>query len=346
MSKSLRLSETWYRRGLWGVAVLLAWFLTGLGGVVIRDLPKVEKPLQLESFLDHAKAETLREKIKTAEAAKHETEQALDQSGLMLEKMRTQTSSQQRSFRDWLATRHVTGDANNDPEVMTRTRALDQQRVREQAAAEEVEANRQALLDLRQDIGNAQQQLRQMETDARKQLVDARQHTELRVFLYRLLLTLPLLLIAAWLFVRFRKGTYWPFVWGFIFFATFVFFFELVPYLPSYGGYGRYGVGVISVLVAGSYAIRALNRYIEKQKVAEAKPERERRRELGYDAALVRLGKGVCPGCERAVKLDDGKTDFCPHCGIALFVHCTHCDARKSAFTHYCFQCGSRQGER
>ena len=31
MSKTLRLSEKWFHRGLWLVAFLFAWFLTGLG---------------------------------------------------------------------------------------------------------------------------------------------------------------------------------------------------------------------------------------------------------------------------------------------------------------------------
>ena len=57
--------------------------------------------------------------------------------------------------------------------------------------------------------------------------------------------------------------------------------------------------------------------------------------------ALARLAKGVCPGCERSVDLKDGQTDFCPHCGLHLFDHCTHCDARKSAFASYCFSCGT-----
>src|SRR5699024_8679033 len=49
----------------------------------------------------------------------------------------------------------------------------------------------------------------------------ARDQMDLRVFIYRLLLTLPLLLIAGYLFKTKRNSSYWPFVWGFIFFALF-----------------------------------------------------------------------------------------------------------------------------
>src|SRR5690606_24609745 len=94
-------------------------------------------------------------------------------------------------------------------------------------------------------------------------------------------------------------------------------------------------------VIAGRAAIRALGRYLERQQQAESMPEQQRRKALAYDAALAHLAKGVCPGCERSVKLDDGATDFCPHCGIGLYQACGSCGARKSTFTRFCFRCGS-----
>lgn len=110
-----------------------------------------------------------------------------------------------------------------------------------------------------------------------------------------------------------------------------------------YGGYVRYVVGIVLTVLIGRYAILALNRYLERQKLAEQQPDAQRREELSYDVALTRLGKGVCPGCERGVDLKNDKIDFCPHCGIGLFDHCGKCSTRKSAFAHFCHACGSKR---
>ncbi len=228
---------------------------------------------------------------------------------------------------------------------MARTRSLDGLKDRERAAGVAVEAQQQAALDARQTVQRERRKLGEMEIAAQKLLDAEQRRVELRVFLYRLALTLPLLVVAGWLFAKKRKSTYWPFVWGFIFFAVFAFFVELVPYLPSYGGYVRYVVGIVLTVLAGRQAIVSLNRYLEKQKLAEQLPDAQRRDELSYDTALARLSKGVCPGCERPVDLKNTEIDFCPHCGIGLFDHCLPCNARKSAFAKFCHACGA-SGER
>ena len=69
MSKTLRLSEKWFHRGLWLVAFLVDWFLTGLGSTIVGDLPQVEQTRSLEDFMDPQRTPVLKESIKTAEKA-------------------------------------------------------------------------------------------------------------------------------------------------------------------------------------------------------------------------------------------------------------------------------------
>ena len=345
MNKSLRLTEKWMQRGLWAVALVFASFLIGLGGTLVGDLPKVEKQLSLDDFMDRAASTALRNGIKTTERAEQEADAALEQAQLKRRVAQADTTAARETFNNWLATRRATQLSDQDAELVARTRALDALRDRERTAGMAVETQQQAALDARQGTVRERRRLAEMELAAQKALNAEYRRVELRVFLYRLALTLPLLVAAGWLFAKKRKGTYWPFVWGFIFFALFAFFVELVPYLPSYGGYVRYVVGIVLTVLVGRQAIVSLNRYLEKQKLAEQLPDAQRREELSYDTALTRLSKGVCPGCERPVDLKNPEIDFCPHCGIGLFDHCPACSTRKSAFAKFCHACGAN-GER
>jgi len=341
MSKALRLSEKWFRRGLWLVALVFAGFLIGLGGTVVGDLPKVEKRLEVDDFLDRPAAERLRDGIKRSERAAVDARAALDQARLKHQVTQADTQSARETFSNWLSTRRATQLAEQDPELVARTRALDALRQAERGAQAKVEQQEKLVLDAQQAQARARQQLQDMEAAAQEKLHAEYRRVELRVFLYRLALTLPLLVAAGWLFKAKRHGTYWPFVWGFIFFALFAFFVELVPYLPSYGGYVRYIVGIVVTVLVGRQAIVSLNRYLERQRAAEQMPDAQRREELSYDTALARLAKSVCPGCERPVDLKNDKIDFCPHCGIGLHDHCGQCNTRKGAFQKFCHACGA-----
>ena len=341
MSKSLRLSEKWFRRGLWLVALVFASFLIGLGGTLVGDLPQVERRLSIDDFIDKSAADPLRAALKEAGRAQQQAQRDLEQAELKLQVASQANSNARETFDNWIATRRATQSPDQDAELIARTRALDALKAKVDAEQQKVDAQSQIALDARQAEAREQEQLTVLEQAAQRKLEAEYRRVELRVFGYRLALTLPLLAIAGWLFVKKRKSTYWPFVWGFIFFALFAFFVELVPYLPSYGGYVRYIVGIVVTVLVGRYAIVALNRYLARQKLAEAQPDQVRREELSYDTALARLGKGVCPGCERPVELKITTIDFCPHCGIGLFDHCRVCETRKSAFSRFCHGCGT-----
>ena len=341
MSKALRLSEKWFRRGLWLVAFVFAWFLVGLGSTVVGDLPQVEQQRTLDDFLDPQRAPALKQAISQAQRSARAAQDALDQAELRQQAAQASNSAARETFSNWLATRRATQQPEQDTELIARTTALDALRQAERDALATMETQQQAALDASQAERRARDALGELQALARDAFESELRAQELRVFGYRLLLTLPLLALAGWLFVKKRKTSSWPFVWGFIFFALFAFFVELVPYLPSYGGYVRYLVGIVLTVVGGRYAIAALQRYLERQKQAEALPDRHRRQELDYDLAQTRLAKNVCPGCERPVDLKDGKTDFCPHCGLCLFDRCGCCSTRKNAFTRFCFSCGT-----
>ncbi len=341
MTKSLRLTEKWMHRGLWLVALVFAGFLIGLGSAVVGDLPQVEQTLSVDDFADKKISSTLKSDIKSAELASAAAEAAREQARLKRSAARADTEAASDTFNNWLSTRRATAQPDQDTELIARTRALDVLKAKERAAGVAVEVQQQAALDASQAEEASRKKLEELNAAAQLQLDVANRAVELRVFLYRLALTLPLLGIAGWLFVKKRKGTYWPFVWGFIIFALFAFFVELVPYLPSYGGYVRYIVGIVVTVLVGRQAIVSLNRYLERQKLAEQMPSVQRRDEMSYDTALTRLSKNVCPGCERPVDLKNTEIDFCPHCGIGLFDHCGACSTRKSAFAKFCHACGA-----
>ncbi|RZA34979.1 MAG: zinc ribbon domain-containing protein [Lysobacteraceae bacterium] len=341
MSKGLRLTEKWMQRALWLVAFAFAAFLIGLGGKIVDNLWDVEQPLTIEQFMDRNAVAALRAGSEAAQARSEAARLRLEQASQQHDVARANTRSARETFDNWLATRRATARPDQDPELIARTCGLDKLELDERTALAAVQAERQALLDAEHELQRAQARWERMEKPAREAYQRASTGKELRVFLYRLALTLPLLVLAGWLFARKRQGQYWPFVWGFIFFALFAFFFELVPYLPSYGGYVRYLVGIVLTVLVGRYAIQSLQRYLARQRQAEALPDVQRRQTLRYDAALARLGKGVCPGCERPVDLKDTSVDFCPHCGIGLFDRCGCCSTRKNAFARFCFSCGT-----
>lgn len=342
MFRFLRVPERLFAMAMWVVSIVFASFLIGLGGKIVGELPGVDRSITLRDFVDQ---QALRPLLTRRDSLESDNKRTLEQRDRALQAStatRNAYTAQREQFDAWIATRTATTDPQQDPEVLSRTRRLDSLKQVERDAESAVERLDATLLSISQAQEEVRVQEAQLDEAATGPYERARFRQELTTFGIRLVLTLPLLLVAAWLVARKRKSEYWPLLRGFVLFALFAFFVELVPYLPSYGGYVRYSVGIIGSAVAGVYIIRAMRRYLEKRQQVEQQSEVERRRAVPYELAVKRIDSGVCPGCERGIaKGPNGPANFCVHCGLGLFDACTSCTTKKNAFYPYCPQCGS-----
>lgn len=345
MFKTLHVPESAFSALMWFVSIVFAGFLIGLGGKVVGDLPRLDNELKVEDFADAAALKAARADIQRLTRQESTDEEALDRARMAFEAARNANESARTAYRNWVAARVATADPKQDPEVLRRTRELDELQAAEREAQRVRESALSRQADTRRELEERQRTERQLLANAAGAHQNAQFWRELRVFALRLAVTLPLLVIAGWLVVRKRDSEYWPLMRGFVLFAAFAFFVELVPYLPSYGGYVRYGVGIILTAVAGHYAIRRMRRYLEERRVVEQQSEVQRRQALTVDESLRKMGANICPGCERPLMTTgDVKPDFCVHCGLRLFHDCGACGTRKNVFFRYCPKCGSGAG--
>lgn len=331
---------------MWVLSIVFAGFWIGLGNQIIRDIPRVDQPISIEDIVDADQMARLRstegELNRETKALQRAYEDALG--------AKTSADANYRAaksrFDNWIATRTATQNDATNPEVLSRTRDLEGLSARVRTAERAVE---DAELDQRNQnrkLSDVRAEMSKLRNIARPEYKRAQRAKEFRAFGFRLLLTLPLLIAAGWMLMRKRSSAYWPLYRGFILFSGFAFFFELVPYIPNYGGYVYFVVGIITVAIAGYFLIKQMRKYLERKQEEEARSEAERRKSIDYETALKKIAAKSCPGCDRSIVTREGvHSDYCVHCGIHLQRECPSCNMRNVTFHRFCLSCGTENEE-
>ena len=334
--------ERLVRIGQWIIALLFAWFLIQVGTSLIADLPLLSRAPQPSQFRQESAVNALQQKI----APLSDQDSLLKEAKRDLLQRRSQAEEELRrerqSFETWRSARTATEQSDQNPEVLQRARRLDDQLTRQRQLAAEQRQLEQREQALQARLAPLEQQQAALETKANRAFEAARSSHEWTSFLIRFGFVLPVLLLAIQLFRRQRASEQWPFVWGFLLFALFAFFVELVPYLPSFGAYIRYGVGALLTYLGGRALMRWLRAYLIRKQEEQQAPQEERLQQIRYEKALQTLSRRQCPSCERTISSSEAPLpDYCMHCGLRIKAHCPSCDHHHLAFYPYCPSCGS-----
>ena len=352
---SVKRLEFWSKFILFCVSITLATFLVLLSEKFMADIPQwFERPNQ-NSFIDKSKLEEFNNKKKPLTSQLKTFDDKISTLSISWRAAQKNYRNEKLSFENWLKARKTIGSPSDDSRVRTLATKLDKLRQIVDAWQDKLDAVHSERRALYTKINAIDHQRGKIQQEGYYKYNAAFQRYLIKIFFVRLAIILPIMILAFYLLVKFKRSKFRPLIWGYTLFSVHAFFFGLVPYLPSFGGYIRYTVGVILTLAIGYYVIIGLARYTARKK-AELEESREgREQKIQHETAVKAYNSHSCPSCERdfllnkwapkAAKLalvipEDEAPSFCHHCGIKLFDKCPSCQHRNFVHFPFCANCG------
>lgn len=336
------------------ISLTLCGFLIGLSIKVMSDIEEWEEGPMVEDFYDQQALDIINKQIDSLELVVEGEEKKLGTINLSIQRINNQYKEEEVSFRNWLKTRKTLGSPKEDTAVLNRVKFLDEIQHSKKPWYEKKIAKENHIALLRDSIAETNNALIVEENKAYEKYDEANKKHNNKIFLIRLLIVLPLLIFAIIAIVKFRKSKYWPLLFGYVLFSFYLFFVGLVPYLPDYGGYVRFIVGIVICVFLGIYGINKLKKLIEarRKRKAQSKSAEEIQKNVDhYDKALEQHN---CPCCGKDFLIKDWTgsvlsnarsvglkvSKFCRNCGTQLFEDCKHCEDSKYTFSKHCTSCG------
>lgn len=340
----------------YSISTILCLFLILLSGKIINDLgTSIVRP-EIENFENKVLMADLDKKINVLN---FEIENLNTKKGTIEKTIATAKenyTNEKQSFDNWVQTRKTLGSPNKDQEVIDKAKKLDEFYKIEQDWRSQLNSKQTEIEELEKKQQEIQKLIDKEKETAETKYSAELKYYDLKIFLIRLLFVAPILALGIFFFVRYRRHKFWPLYFGFILFSIYAFFFGLVPYLPSYGGYVRYAVGIILSVGLGYYAIKTIRQFIETKQAELKVSTQERAKNVRTEVAEKALENHFCPSCgkdfiikkwEFSSKNNENDsykfvTDFCRHCGLELFKNCNKCGNKNFAHLPFCSSCGTK----
>ncbi len=338
------------------ISIILCFFLILLSNKIIADLDTTTVRPEVENFENKVVISNLEKKINSLAFDVKNLNTKKESINKTIATAKENYANEKQSFNNWLETRKTLGSPDKDQEVIKKVKNLDNYYKIEQDWRSQLNS-KQAEIDVKQKKQEKLKELIYAEQElASKKYTAELKYYDLKVFLIRLLFVAPILALGIFFFVRYRQHKFWPLYFGFTLFSLYAFFFGLVPYLPSYGGYVRYAVGIILSVGIGYYAIKSIRQFIETKQEELQISTQERAKNIQHEVAEKAHENHFCPSCgkdfiikswELLSKNNESNiakhvTDFCRHCGLELFKNCSNCGNKNFAHLPFCSSCGTK----
>ncbi|MEI6986904.1 MAG: zinc ribbon domain-containing protein [Rhodospirillaceae bacterium] len=328
------------------VTVLLAAFLIMLADQFMEDLGAWIRAPDHRSLTHGADTQATEAEIAKLAMALEQKEAEAKSVQAALAVATRDYAAQKETYDNWLRARTTVGSPGQDAGILDRARTLDQKMAVRREWADQLDQ----IVTAQRDIGKKINSLR---ADVRKQTQIAEEHYrsevdsyELKMFALRMAVVLPFLIFGIYTFVRWRKSRYRALAWGYIIFSCYAFFFGVVPYLPSYGGYLRYTIGIFLTVAGGIYAIRGMQSFAERKRQELLLSSAERAKTIDEEAAITSFRDHRCPSCDHDYTLpkanpSEPEPSFCYHCGLQLYGACISCTTFNFVHFNHCKNCGA-----
>ena len=328
------------------VTILLAGFLIMLADQFMADMGAMIRPPDHQAITHGADTQAAEAEVaKLNVALEQKVGEAQTVQGARDVAARDY-AAQKETYDNWLKARTTIGSPGQDADIVARVHGLDEKMAVKREWADKLDHVQAERRDIVQRIEALRADIRAQVKAAEETYRKAMDGYQLKMFGWRMAIVLPFLALGVYAFVRWRAAKYRALAWGYILFSFYAFFFGVVPYLPSFGGYLRYAVGVVLTVAGGIYAIRGMQAYTESKRRELQLSSAERAKAIDEEAAIAAFREHRCPSCDHDYSFPkaspaEPEPFYCFHCGLQLFGPCAACGTVNFVHFNHCKNCGA-----